>query len=191
VSIKIQAGKYYRRRDGQVAGPAVNRDDPGTSYPWIVAGCFYTDDGAYDCYTPGHHYDLIAEVTVTDCLPFELRAGGKYETVKPDGTPGEVVTLADAGFGSYLQNRAYPFSCQAGRTYVTPNGEGRNYVNGVTCLRITAPYVAPPPTIAERLEKSLELFGDWRKGEEALALVRGCVAELKNTESRPKDSTAG
>jgi hypothetical protein len=170
--VKIEQGKYYRRRDGELIGPAKPRNEPHTSYPWNVGGCFYTGDGLFQVSGPDQVYDLVAETVCTDVLPFELKAGEKYETVKPDGTPGEVVTLADAGFGSYLQNRAYPFSCQAGRTYVTPNGEGRNYVNGVTCLRITAPYVAPPPTTSERLA---EVLAAWNKTLTPLS----CVAEHK------------
>jgi hypothetical protein len=198
VSIQIQEGKYYRRRDGQVAGPAVNRDDPGTNYPWIVAGRFYTDDGAYDCYTPGHHYDLIAEVTVTDVLPFELKAGGKYETVKPDGTVGPVVELARTSYAYGYLREAFPFS-HGSPTEVVFDRHGCGFQldarvtpDSYRCFRITAPYVAPPPTTVERLEAWRDRYVDrvcnhheW-SGE--LAAI---IADLKHTESRPKDSTAG
>jgi hypothetical protein len=186
VSIQIQEGKYYRRRDGQVAGPAVNRDDPGTNYPWIVAGRFYTDDGAYDCYTPGHHYDLIAEVTVTDVLPFELKAGGKYETVKPDGTVGPVVELLTGIFSCPGVRGFIPFQCGRNRDLlITRDGfVFGNYMAG-TEYRITAPYVAPPPTIAERLEA-------WMKGyvervcnhHEWSSELAAIVADLKAKESK-------
>jgi hypothetical protein len=106
VSIQIQAGKFYRRRDGQVVGPAEPRGDKGSSYPWSIAGLYYTSNGMYQAHGPAC---LINEVEVRDIIP--------------------------------------------------------------------------PPTIAERLEKSLELFGDWRKGEEALVLVRGCIAELKGAKA--------
>jgi hypothetical protein len=167
--MQIQAGKYYRRRDGQVTGPVILRS--GETYRHVTGGYSYTPNGEYNVGATDDR-DLVAEVTVTDVLPFELKAGEKYETVKPDGTPGEVVTLATSTFGSHLHNRVYPFSCQAGRTYVTPNGEGRNYVNGVTCLRITAPYVAPPPTTSERLA---EVLAAWNKTLTPLS----CVAEHK------------
>jgi hypothetical protein len=182
--MKIQAGKYYRRRDGEVIGPATTRTDKGSSYQWTVGGLFFTDDGRYQARGPDCDYDLIAEVTVTDVLPFELKAGEKYETVKMDGAPGPVVTLKNTTTMRSGFLRLLPFeSCAQGASlFFMANGQGID-ADSSDKFCITAPYVAPPPTIAERLEKSLELFGDWRKGEEALALVRGCIAELKGAKA--------
>jgi hypothetical protein len=190
--MKIQAGKYYRRRDGEVIGPATTRTDKGSSYQWTVGGLFFTDDGRYQARGPDCDYDLIAEVTVTDVLPFELKAGERYETVKPDGTPGPVVTLHSPRWNTKLIGRYMPFANYIPATsYITVNGDIFD-MDGKPLGRITAPYVEPkPPTMAERLEQAIELLANPRQDDSAFALIRGCVAELKHTESRPKDSPAG
>jgi hypothetical protein len=177
--VKIEQGKYYRRGDGEVMGPAKHRNEPHTNYPWNVGGCFYTGDGLFQVSGPDQVYDLVAETVCTDVLPFELKAGEKYET-----SNGSVVSLILDKWGARSAQTLLPFYCNInGQDYhvtrcgrMLPTRDGDEY-------RITAPYVAPPPTIAERLEKSLELFGDWRKGEEALVLVRGCIAELKGAKA--------
>jgi hypothetical protein len=198
MSIKIQAGKYYRRRDGEVIGPAKHRGDKGSSYQWNVSGNYYTDDGRYQACGPDSPYDLIAEVTVTDVLPFELKAGGKYETVNPDGTVGPVVELARTSYAYGYLREAFPFS-HGSPTEVVFDRHGCGFQldarvtpDSYRCFRITAPYVAPPPTTVERLEAWRDRYVDrvcnhheW-SGE--LAAI---IADLKHTESRPKDSTAG
>jgi hypothetical protein len=190
--MQIQAGKYYRRRDGRICGPAKLAETSNT-YRWNLGGNLFADDGRWSSYRKD--LDLIAEVTVTDVLPFELKAGEKYETVKPDGTAGEVLTLGPAR-GTPGEKRIIPFTAYtAGDSdrswHVTQDGSCVRYYDMVDDLRITAPYIAPPPTITERLEKAIELLANPRQDDSAFALIRGCIAELKNTESRPKDSTAG
>jgi hypothetical protein len=184
VSIQIQAGKYYRRRDGRICGPAKLAETSNT-YRWNLGGNLFADDGRWSSYRKD--LDLIAEVTVQDVLPFELKAGEKYET-----SNGSVVSLILDKWGARSAQTLLPFYCNInGQDYhvtrcgrMLPTRDGDEY-------RITAPYVAPPPTIAERLERAIELLANPRQDDSAFALIRGCVAELKNTESRPKDSTAG
>jgi hypothetical protein len=181
--MQIKTGGYYRRRDGQVVGPAENRNDPGTSYPWVVGGRFYTDDGAYDQFSPLHSYSLIAEVTVTDVLLFELKAGEKYETAKPDGSAGPVVELKLAKWTNKGMRQHLPFTFDCGY-YCDVRGEAFNDFDPDSFLRITAPYIAPPPTIAERLEA-------WMKGyvervcnhHEWSSELAAIVADLKAKES--------
>jgi hypothetical protein len=187
--MQIKTGGYYRRRDGQVVGPAENRNDPGTSYPWVVGGRFYTDDGAYDQFSPLHSYSLIAEVTVTDVLPFELKAGEKYETAKPDGSAGPVVELKLAKWTNKGMRQHLPFTFDCGY-YCDVRGDAFNDFDPDSFLRITAPYIAPPPTIAERLEDVLSQLGaipvalsQVSEASRLLNKAKAIAAELK--ESKP------
>lgn len=60
--LKIEAGKFYRTRDGQKVGPAKYQDDAsGQKRNWLVSGCAYRSDGTpYD--TGGYNWplDLVA-----------------------------------------------------------------------------------------------------------------------------------
>lgn len=60
MSLKIEEGKYYKRRDGQVVGPA--GFSKSTNYPWKVGELHYTSPGRFydDC--TDNKNDLIAEV---------------------------------------------------------------------------------------------------------------------------------
>jgi hypothetical protein len=181
MSIKIQAGKYYRRRDGEVIGPAKHRGDKGSSYQWNVSGNYYTDDGRYQACGPDSPYDLIAEIEVRDVLPFELKAGEKYETVKVDGAPGPVVTLKNTTTMRSGFLRLLPFeSCAQGASlFFMANGQGID-ADSSDKFCITAPYIAPPPTIAERLEA-------WRKSNfspDSHSVLDAIIADLKSQEAK-------
>jgi hypothetical protein len=147
--MQIQAGKYYRRRDGQVTGPVILRS--GETYRHVTGGYSYTPNGEYNVGADDDR-DLIAEVTVQDVLPFELKAGEKYET-----SNGSVVSLILDKWGARSAQTLLPFYCNInGQDYhvtrcgrMLPTRDGDEY-------RITAPYIAPPPTIAERLEAQIE-----------------------------------
>ena len=70
--MKIEAGKYYRTRGGQVFGPMVMDADPNVVYPWRLAeesdsNC-WTDEGAW-CDGRSGPCDLVAEVYVSDTPP--------------------------------------------------------------------------------------------------------------------------
>lgn len=57
--LQIEEGKWYRRRDGRVVGPAESAD--GRTRPWCVDGWFYTTAGRiYD--TGESIWDLVEEV---------------------------------------------------------------------------------------------------------------------------------
>lgn len=59
--MKIEAGKYYKTRDGRKVGPATARYNTGCSDgPWKVNGWNYDDDGKCSNMSPCKH-DLIAE----------------------------------------------------------------------------------------------------------------------------------
>jgi hypothetical protein len=177
--MQIQAGKYYRRRDGQVTGPVILRS--GETYRHVTGGYSYTPNGEYNVGATDDR-DLIAEVTVTDVLPFELKAGGKYCTVKPDGSEGPVVTLRRPSYSAESLYRAVPFTANyEGKShFVKSCGEVFSYDG--TEFHITAPYVEPkPPTIAERLEK----WGNQLWSESVAEELHAIIADLKDKESKP------
>jgi hypothetical protein len=67
-ALNIEAGKFYRTRDGRKAGPAEARDpDDYDTYPWRVpvddddGHYVYTDDGKYNVAFGSTRHDLIAE----------------------------------------------------------------------------------------------------------------------------------
>ena len=69
--MKIEAGKYYRTRGGDVVGPMTQSTDK--RYPWtvfsqIVNSLRWTPGGDYS-YATQHPQDLISEVYVSDTTP--------------------------------------------------------------------------------------------------------------------------
>lgn len=141
----IQLGKYYRDIDGNV-GKCIS----DKANELLVNGWSLDSRGL----THGGELRVVAEVQVTDVLPFPLIAGNQYEL-----DSGEVVTLQDdkhwSGFAcSTLMPFAFISSTNA-TFHVTPHGVALSgdCDNGVT-RRIVRPHVPAPPI--ERLEK-------WRK----------------------------
>jgi len=65
--MKIEAGKYYRRRDGKVVGPVTTTKGQYDCYWWVIqkeAMSVYTKSGmksisGYD----KHDHDLVEEIT--------------------------------------------------------------------------------------------------------------------------------
>ena len=61
--MKIEAGKYYVTRGGDVVGPMVRRES--NSHPWASNGAMqyetYTNDGHWSIYDPETNLDLIKE----------------------------------------------------------------------------------------------------------------------------------
>ena len=70
--MKIEAGKYYRTRGGQVFGPMVMDANPEMVYPLRVGAASgaprWTDKGAWHYGRPSP-FDLVAEVYVSDTPP--------------------------------------------------------------------------------------------------------------------------
>lgn len=56
----VEAGKWYRRRDGEVVGP-VEKISSGPRYRWTAGGETYLSDGHWNAQKCRHSYDLIAE----------------------------------------------------------------------------------------------------------------------------------
>ena len=68
--MKIEAGKYYRTRGGQVFGPMVRDADPHVVYPWRIHPknevFSWGEDGRWLVNDTEHSFDLVAEVHVSD-----------------------------------------------------------------------------------------------------------------------------
>jgi hypothetical protein len=69
--MKIEAGKYYRTRGGDVVGPMAQGNDK--RYPWIILSGIvnslrWNHDGDYS-YVGEHSIDLVSEVYVSDTPP--------------------------------------------------------------------------------------------------------------------------
>ena len=69
--MKIEAGKYYRTRGGDVVGPTAQGNDK--RYPWIIFSGIvnslrWNQDGDYS-YAGEHSLDLVAEAYVSDTPP--------------------------------------------------------------------------------------------------------------------------
>jgi hypothetical protein len=60
--IKLQEGKWYRRRDGRIIGPATFRGGVAGPYTWRIEALTYTYNGRYDLEVKRAAYDLVEEV---------------------------------------------------------------------------------------------------------------------------------
>lgn len=58
--LQIEEGKWYKRRDGELVGPAKNRYAIDLNYPWSLMGNSYATDGTYSLDVPSR-FDLISE----------------------------------------------------------------------------------------------------------------------------------
>lgn len=155
MSITIQVGKYYRQRNGDVCGPVTLES---TRRVYYCNQWFYFPDGRWS--TSGESgRDLIEEIhPPVPVLPFPLTAGCQYETVKPDGSAGPVLLLENARQNSSGLNYFVPFAGRVeppdGKAWeITSDGRCVQFFDDLTELRITRPYVAPPPPkLSERLK---------------------------------------
>lgn len=57
--LKIEAGKYYKTRDGRKVGPMYVINDP--YWPWACSDFSYRDDGTWDADMEQDEQDLIEE----------------------------------------------------------------------------------------------------------------------------------
>lgn len=65
--MKIEAGKYYRTRGGDVVGP-IQHNGAARDFPWVCLGFVFRKDGSY-CELDPHVNDIVAEVYVRDTPP--------------------------------------------------------------------------------------------------------------------------
>ena len=73
--MKIEAGKYYRARGGQVFGPMVWEAADHPNYPWGLVSSelenSWAENGRWSMSGREHPFDLVAEVYVSDMPPCE------------------------------------------------------------------------------------------------------------------------
>ena len=71
--MKIEAGKYYRTRGGQVFGPMVRNPEHDTNFPWCLVFSepenSWTKSGRWSMTDKLCLFDLVAEVYVSDTPP--------------------------------------------------------------------------------------------------------------------------
>jgi hypothetical protein len=179
--MKIEIGKRYVMRYGGITGVISQGERPIVGQEW-TDGCFtwhkgggYFRDGGND------QWDLVSEyIPQNKPLPFGLKAGERYETVKPDGTVGPVVTLAPSVNGAGWRRYAEFYVEPEARIYVLNSGACVDMLPGEEVYRIVRPHTPPSPI--ERLEKALTTlrhFDDRKLVNEAFADAQQAIADLK------------
>ncbi len=90
--MKLEVGKYYRRRDGKIVGPVEYKGN-STTYPFEVNGYIYTETGRFDVTCHASKLDLINEVIVEDVIP---KGYVQYYNIYPSYVGGGFKNRADA-----------------------------------------------------------------------------------------------
>jgi hypothetical protein len=175
--MRIQAGDFCECDEGEAIYRAA-RCDTLLGDRLRLGGYTVNDDGT-GVVTKRQIVTRI--VAVTPILPFELKAGQKY-----DLDNGEVVTLENHINVREGYKHLAPFQFRvvvAGKAHyyiVTPDGLCVESDDSKQIARIVAEHVEPkPPTNAEKLESAIDLLASARKDDEAFALIREVVADLK------------
>lgn len=88
--VKLQVGKWYRRRDGEVVGPVKECNFHRTGkYPFVAGGSTYTADGRYYYNNNATIFDLVEEVPAPTAQPEPPAAKPAWQpisTAPRDGT---------------------------------------------------------------------------------------------------------
>jgi hypothetical protein len=175
--IKPEIGKWYELGTGNIA--RAERSDTFPKFPICVGGRHFNEFGEHVC----DDVDIVSEVLITPVLPFELKAGGKYDTQKPDGSPGPVVELVD---GVDRFKRLYPFQVCFNDWLHSVALDGLIETSRPDCLsgyRIVSEHVEPPkPTAIERLESLERDFSQLCSDSQHYAIYRQLapiIADLK------------
>jgi hypothetical protein len=183
--MKIEADKYYRTRGGKVVGPVVSvKSSHGPDYVFRADGIDYTKDGCQLNSDISRPLDLVAEVQIVPALGFELKAGCKYETVL-ETREGPVVELIDHESKNSLHDaylKQFPFCADIRGTRYFVQNDGLILSNKISAnwsgCRIVREQ-PKPTTHAEKLQSAISLLANPRKDDEAFALIRGVIADLK------------
>lgn len=151
--VTIEEGRFYRRRDGKVIGPATRIGVAG-AYPWNLCGDYYTARGTWTLETDDDSgiYDLVEMVSppcpdnpagVGDTTSDAKGSGARFNTGKP---PVELIPVwilaACAGSGIGLGS-SNPF-----------------------CVRNR-----PPVDVAYEARQVLDDLGEWQRGEVGVSSV--------------------
>lgn len=177
-TISPREGGVYLDRNGFVHGPL----KPDSIHTWVAGGRSWDAQGKW--HRDGSHLDLIREVFITDKPPQvcpELKAGGRYETVKPDGTPGPVVELHQPSFSVEGIRDYFCFSSaiKNDTLYITAGGLCVGNCEPGNRYQITREYVEPkPPSLAERLE-------NWRNdASKSYAEIDSIISDVRKLEAK-------
>jgi hypothetical protein len=187
--IQIQEGKYYRTRGGAIVGPAERTHSQyGKSYTFSIDGVDYTADGFQFETRDEVPLNLAEEVAIVPVLGFELKAGCKYETVRPDGSPGPVVELVEHALKHQLHQaylKQFPFSLFIDCKIYFAMCDGlilsnKNEAEWSGCRIVREQ--PKPPTAIERLERlrncsHMSTISSFAKGELNCAAI-GLAGEL-------------
>jgi hypothetical protein len=176
----IQEGRRYVMRYGGITG-VMRKNIGAIAYRMTDGELSWTEEGQYHGNDPLHGRDIIAEyIPQQEPLPFVLKAGGKYETVKPDGSPGPVVEPRDNQYSAGVRTH-FPMHAETpcGYACVSVNGELFHATNGCLLYRIVREHV-PQLTPIERLEKQAAWQVDAPKFAELSAIIADLKAAVKS-----------
>jgi hypothetical protein len=91
--MKVEAGKYYRTRGGDVVGPMRLRDH--ATDPWYTNLSTWKEDGRIWSGNGWHDLDLIAEVYVSDTPPAVQETEAKWRARLLAAGPGPFIEVHD------------------------------------------------------------------------------------------------
>lgn len=172
--MQIKAGDYCD------TGVMICRAEPNGPGEFHV-GCHRVDSAGR--YVRTGEQCVLRIVFVSDTPPQvcpELKAGGRYETVKPDGTPGPVVELHQTSFSVEGIRDYFCFSSaiKNDTLYITAGGLCVGNCEPGNRYQITREYVEPkPPSLAERLEK-------WRNdASKSYAEIGSIISDVRKLEA--------
>lgn len=186
--MNFEVRKRYKTRGGMIA--TCHKKNP-----YADSHNFKIDDYefALDCdglWNSGRSspFDIISDVPLN---PSPALAPGEWNTVKPDGTPGPVVTLRPMRIKDTGMQALVPFEADVPPLksyYVTVDGLCVRFHDAGDRLRITTPYVKPSPlerlrearAEADKLKSELESHQIYVEAAKGLAkTLDAVIAEME------------
>ncbi len=129
-TLTIEAGKFYKTRDGRKVGPIVVAQGAGKPWPWKESsGTYYYKEDGHSCpgYAHGHkdEDDLIAEWVDEPAAPLAKASNDNADPTKPKFKIGDRVR-ALVSWGDVEEGKIYtvPHIDEDGEVWFTPNGDG-------------------------------------------------------------------
>ena len=93
--MKIEAGKYYRTRGGQVFGPMVRPEDCNANFPWCLVfsepETCWAENGRWHL-NGEYPFDLVAEIYVSDTPP-ETTPASETKTLRDEAANAALTGL--------------------------------------------------------------------------------------------------
>ena len=103
--MKIEAGKYYRTRDGDVAGPMRHNKDQSWS-SWYHT---WNEDGGIFLSGAEHGLDLISEVHVSDTPP-ETAPAPEAKTLRDELVEKAALAILNGHYANPDSTSSYGFA---------------------------------------------------------------------------------